>query len=266
MGKNILAWNIVRHAFVITFGNFNDALKASIVPFAILTAMLYVAAIAVGLPISAAPLTQINQDDVPGFLKFSVIAIPLYLFMFSWVAVTWHRFILCEEYPAIIPAIKDRPILPYIKRTLWLTLQMIVVMIPISLVVGLVMVIFFGQTSDISASSPSAVFPAILMGVLFSYFWFRWGISLPAVAVGKSITSAEAWRNTKMLAPTIFGVAAILSLLNVVVSVVLTEYLSGIAAVGFVLNLMFQWVTVMVGVSILTTLYGHVIEGRPLAD
>jgi hypothetical protein len=35
---------------------------------------------------------------------------------------------------------------------------------------------------------------------------------------------------------------------------------------GVLVDIFVQWLTLMVGVSILTTLYGHVIEGRPLID
>jgi hypothetical protein len=33
---------------------------------------------------------------------------------------------------------------------------------------------------------------------------------------------------------------------------------------GLIWQVVTQWVTVMVGASILTTLYGHYVEGRPL--
>ena len=57
------------------------------------------------------------------------------MFTFGWIAVTWHRYILLEEYPGVVPSISDRPIGTYIARMLMIVLQMSCVMIPLMFLV-----------------------------------------------------------------------------------------------------------------------------------
>ncbi len=259
-----MAWNIVRHAFVIVFGNLGNAIKASLVPFLILIGVLFVLAVLLGAPLYQDALAPIPDDQAAGLAIVGLISIPLYLFVFAWIAVTWHRFILLEEYPATVPAVSGRPIGAYIARTLMMMLQMIGVMIPLMLI----LVPLLGGLANPDAmtlTTTSGLIFALVVGIVLSFFWLRIGVSLPGVAVDKPMNSRQAWSETKPVWQTILGASVIMVVLNLLVSVAFSLLFTGIPLISYILSIIIQWVTMMIGVSVLTTIYGHVVEGRSLS-
>ncbi|EAR53063.1 membrane protein, putative [Oceanicola granulosus HTCC2516] len=259
---------IVRHAVLMVLNNFQDAIKASVAPILIGVAVVVGLSMALGTDLRlllAAASTPGGADTFdetallnPGSaLLILLVMLPLALFILGWVAVTWHRFILLEEYPDPVPAVSGRPIWPYVGKSVGLAVVLMLVFIPLSLVVGLVatpLVMlneFFG-----------AALAGILLGVVFSYFWLRWALILPAAAIGRPMSMGESWRITKPLSSDIVGVSLLLALLNFALSLVALPFGGGV--VGTVLALVVDWFTMMVGLSVLTTLFGHLVEKRAL--
>ena len=105
-----MAWNIIQHAFFIVFGNLKEALKASILPFIILVGIVMAFSALSGLPIVGEQLNVEAVDNLGSIGLFVILGLVSVMFVFGWVAVTWHRFILLEEYPTIIPSVSGRPI------------------------------------------------------------------------------------------------------------------------------------------------------------
>lgn len=262
-----VAWNIVQHAFKIVFGNLRYALRASIIPFLIMMVVLFVLAKLLGLPLYLDPTAAPPAGLEAAISVYTLVSIPFYLFIFGWIAVTWHRYILLEEYPRTVPEISNRPIGAYVGRTLMMILQLIVAMIPVFMVVMLIVGVLFGAQGPegLQLDNPSGFSFGIIVGTLMTYLWFRIGVSLPAVAIGKPMNSREAWQQTAPVWQTLLGVSAILALLNLAVTLVFSQVFAGIPIVSYVINVAIQWATMMIGVSVLTTIYGHVVEGRPLA-
>jgi len=208
-------------------------------------------------------LREGGQHQVPGsplaLLGFLIVLL-LVLFVSGWVAVSWHRFVLLEEYPALLPSLSDKPIWPYVGKTLLLAIVMLIVSIPLGFVLGFALVPFVSDPT--SAGAMIAGFGiGLILGTLLSWLWLRWGLILPATAVGRPLTMSESWNATKPLSGAIFTAVLILIALNLVVSLVIGLVL-GDNIVTAILGLIVNWISLMVGISILTTLYGHVIEGR----
>lgn len=264
-----MAFQIIRHAFAMIFNNFGQALRVSVGPYLILLAAVLGLGVALGSNQSFLELAAGNASaaDMTRFGDFAigVIAILiLALFISGWVAVSWHRFILLEEYTGLLPAVSGRPIWGYIGRTLLYGLLIMLVAFVLSMILALLLVPFAGGPAD----GPFVVglFVGFLLVACLSYIWFRVGIALPSVAVGKPIGMREAWRASAKLSGTIFWIVIIIAVVSVIAGIG-TQGLYGIHPVlGLAVDVFVQWLTLMVGVSILTTLYGHVIEGRPLID
>jgi hypothetical protein len=177
--------------------------------------------------------------------------------VFSWVAVTWHRFILLEEYPGPVPSLTGKPIGSYIWASIKLAIILILAAIPILLIVGLPM-------ASLVAISPLAgsLVGTLLVGGVLGYLWLRIALILPAAAIGETLTIGESWSATARVSGAIFGVAILVMVVNLIVN--LPSLLIGGGVASLVLSLIGQWFTAMLGVSILTTLYGHLVEGRDL--
>lgn len=262
-----MAWQIVKHAFTMIFNNFGQALRVSLVP-----SILLIAAWAILMTIAGVPMDYLDPSyngmagTEFGVMPFLLILVALAFTMFvaGWIAVSWHRFILREEYSGFVPATSGRPIWGYVGKSLLLGLLVGLAAIPVFFIVG---VLFSGALVGSGATSPVAVLlMGLLVGTVMGFLWFRMAICLPARALGEHMTFGEAWSTTAPLSGTIFGVTAIIVALNIGVSAILTILASGIPLLSAVFEIAVNWLSTMVGISVLTTLYGHLVEGRPLVD
>jgi hypothetical protein len=258
-----MGWNLVRHSFVLLFNNLGNALKVSVGPFLILIAFVFVLTLTLGFSFDqigpgAAMTRQLPAEAAGGAFLGILLFLLAALFVFAWVAVSWHRFVLLEEYPGLLPTIADRPIWPYIGRSILLALILVLIAIPVGFVFGLLVSPLMGNVTLL-------LLLTTLMGVFFTWIWLRLALLLPGTAVGKPISMGDAWSASGRLSGPIFQAAVILVALNVLVSFVFGTALGG-NIVGDILNLIVSWVTMMVGISMLTTLYGHLIEGRELPN
>lgn len=250
-----MALQLVKHAFWMIFNNLNEALRASAVPLLILLALNIVGGAFFAVTVDPAmPMT--NSGDMLSSLLIGLLLIVVTVFVFGWVAVTWHRFILREEYPGVIPVIADRPIWPYIWKSFLIGLIIALCLIPIMMVL----------TPIISTMGFGGILVAgFVAGLVLSYIWLRFAIVLPGTAVGAPLGIGKGWGITKPLSGSIFGVAVILGLINTVLTLVTTP-IAGIPIIGFLISSAGTWLTIMLGLSILTTLYGHLVEGRDLPN
>lgn len=245
---------LVLHSFRLLFRNFAEALKVSVAPL-ILAVLLGIAAFSVSgvTPAMIAMASFTGRMPPNGLLAILFIGAVM-IFTFSWIAVAWHRFVLLEEYPGYVPAVTDRPIWPYVWRTLGLGLLMFMVMTFLSIIVGMILPL---------TGQGAVGIVALIIGTVLTYVWLRSALILPAVAVGEELKLRDAWSVSAPRSRAIFGVALILVGLNLMVGMG-QQALIPPGAVAVVVSLAVGWVTLMVGTSILTTLYGHLVQNRPL--
>ncbi len=265
-----MAWQIIKHAFVLIFNNFNQAVKVSVAPMALLVVLglllLPLSGLTFDVLVSGILQGNIEMDANENMTVAQAFLVLLFavltLFVVGWIAVSWHRFILLEEYTNLLPAISGRPIWPYIGKSFFLGLTMVGISIPVMLLLG----VSLGQ---LLLSSEGSVFGEIIFGLLVTsiigFFWFRLAVCLPAIAVGKDMTYGEAWSNTAPVALIIFQVSVISAAFNNIAPMAANQLFSAVPGITFIFLIIVNWVTMMVGVSVLTTLYGHLVEGRALA-
>lgn len=261
---------IVMHAFRLVFRNIGDALKVSVGPYAIGIAIVaIVMTLLGGSPVAflTGDVSAMSTDPAmaAGQSFGSLIGGLVMLFVSSWVAVAWHRFVLLEEYPGLLPALSGRPVWPYVGRAVQLALLLIVIAIPVVIVVTLVVGSLFGDpgTDPGFGTGVLAVAFALVIATFFTWLSIRLGLVLPATALGRKLTFRESWRTSAPLSNAILVAILILVALNIAVSLVIGFVFRGTVVFG-ILDLVVNWVSLMVGLSILTTIYGHMVEGRPL--
>jgi hypothetical protein len=263
-----MAVQILRHAFSMIFGNLGQALRVSVGPYL----LLIFAAVACFAVIGFPAMSQLDATSAafdPEVLQgISILALPigiflivLGLFVFGWVAVSWHRFILLEEYAGKLPQVSGRPIWPYVGRSILYGFLIILIAMPLFSIFGLLAAPFASNPN-----SPLVIAILVIPSAILTFIWFRISLVLPSIAVGKPITMGQAWAASSGLASTILGVAFLLMLFNGIGGFVLGLVSKAAPIIGFVFDLGFQWLMLMVGISILTTFYGHLIEKRPLVD
>ena len=229
-------------------------LRVSVGPtlLGILAFFLIVAVLGVGF--GEAIETANPEEMPPGVALAALLGLVLFVFISAWVAVAWHRFILLEEYPGLLPALTGRPVWPYAGRSILLGLLLLALLIPAIIVVAVLAAALGGSPALDALLGLGAI-------MYFSYMSLRLGLVLPATAIGRPMGFRQSWMATEPYATAILGTSVIIVLINGAVPQVSALLPNPLRSM---LDLAAGWVTVMLGISVLTTLYGVIIERRDL--
>ena len=248
-------WQIFVHSIRQVFGNFEGALRVS--------GALYLVQIVVGLvfgggaAMSASDLMQ-NGPGAGFFLGLLVVVLIALLTGF-WIAVAWHRYVLLGEKPAVLPEFRGDRIWAYLLRSLGYGLILVVIGAIWGGIVGFIV-------GSVVGGSPilAMIFMAILIYLPILVIGFRMTCDLPATALGVDRPFMSGWAATAGQTGDLVGLAAVVVVFGLILQLG-GFYVFGHAGVLAVIwSLLASWVQMMVGVSILTTLYGHYIEKRAL--
>lgn len=243
---------IFLHSIGLVFHQLKNALRIS--------GVLYLVTFALGM-LSLLLFTQeLNSGGKP-VLSWQLALITLAAgVIFLWIAVGWHRFILIDEVPdRAVPDLRGDRMLAYLGRILQTSVLA-------GLVGGVFMLITFGVTVVTKSSSPALMLlPLAMICVLFLLF-YRLAPMLPGAAIGQPIGVRAAWEATRGATGTLILLAIISGLFMVVTDLPLELFkrIPGGIPLGFIWAAVAGWIKLMVGISILTTLYGVYVEKRPL--
>ena len=245
------AWAIFVHSIRQVFGNLPQALHVS--------GLLYLAQMAISVAIGVTPATlQPGAPMPPGEAFGALLAVIVMLVSTLWIAVAWHRFVLLGERPAgYIPAFSGARLGRYAGRSILIGLVVLAMALVIGLASGIVLFALLGQ-------SPLANLLAALAMIVPAFaVLYRLSASLPGLALDRQTAFADGWVATTGETETILILAFFTGLIGIVLGAPLS-----LMAQGSVFALLWElgagWVQLMVSASILTTLYGHYIEKRPL--
>ncbi|WP_050604625.1 hypothetical protein [Ruegeria sp. 6PALISEP08] len=255
----MLGWQIFLHSVRMVFGNLKQVLQITVGPALIATIIIVGVFLALGIPLEA---LEDNAGDLPpgatagsAFVFVVVLLAVMFVTMF-WIAVSWHRFILMEEYPTgIFPTFRFDRILAYFGRFLMLGILMVIAYIPMGLVAA--------------ALGESLAGLSIILVIVYTVFlvvcFYRLSIILPAAAIGDPISLSDAWNKTAGVGSAILLLLLVAFLFQVLVQLAFTV-LAIIPVLGVLLTVFFGTLVLpMINVSIFTTMYGVFIEKRELS-
>jgi len=252
---------IFSHSVRQVLGNLGIALRTSIGVFLALIAAGFI----FGL------LFALSGSPVLGFF----LGIGLLVFIIwgvSLIAVVWHRFILLEERPSgFIPTRPELRIWSYF----WYGVAIALIVLAVFLVLFFVARLFVDSEVILAAFDPEQVSLAprdialrFIVGIISSVIYLRLALMLPAVALNERFSLVESWQETKPFFGAVIVVSLALSLLNGVVMFGLGMalfFVAGSGALIFVVSVLilaFNWFYFMLNISILSTLYGHIVQKR----
>ncbi len=180
------------------------------------------------------------------------------LIAFVWIAVAWHRYVLLDEMPGgQVPEFNSSRLLSYAVYSLGIGLLAVIAAVVVGIVAGIVVAIV----------PPLAFLAALLALAAALIVGYRFAPLLPASAVGKPLTFRAAWEATKGANRNII-VLAVVSVVAAFIIDLPALIFSFAGPVGGFIALLWTlgtgWVKMLVGVSIVTTLYGHYVEGRAI--
>lgn len=249
--------NLFMHSVRLVLGDWRNALRVTGLLYLIYALPALILGLMAPQPKPGASASELAAA-MGSLAPVGIITTLLLAVVYVWLAVTWHRYILLNEQPSgQLPTFHRSEILAYAGNAILLVL----IMIAFSIVVGLVL----------SPLLLLGVVGAIIMPIVFLSLAlivdYRLGLVLPSRAIGQRLTFGESWAATKGQSGTILVLAIVSAVAAVVLSIpgMVLAFLPGI---GGILSLIWQiatgWVTLVVGVSILTTLYGVYIEKRSI--
>lgn len=209
--------------------------------------------VAPDVPTPPAPQTALS------FLVFGVIGLMGYALM----AILWHRHVLLNgaERPENLRP-DSRIFFGYIWRAIVVGFAQMVAAIPITLLIG----VMGSSIIQNNPTGPLATLLGLIGGIVFVWIAMRLSVVLPSAAIGRPMSMRESWNTTKPAAPALWGVAVLLSGLNMCVYMISATLLPETGTVPMLVQTVIYIFEGLVFVSILTTLYGHLVEGRSLGQ
>ncbi|EPX82451.1 hypothetical protein [Salipiger mucosus] len=241
-------WRIFLHSARMVIDNLGAALRVSMV--------LYLVQVASQLTFFVnAPMAGEQPTAVPEGLGLQLTLSIFALLASLWIAVAWHRYVLTGELPAgLLPRWHGSEIARYFGQSLLIGLVVILAALAAGVVIGLV------------ATAVPGFGGVLIFGLLglCSYLFFRLGLVLPAAALGRRMTIGESWAATRDDDGAVVTLAVLVIGVGLLVEVpALLDQDSG-SLIALVYRVVLNWFVTMIGVSVLTTLYGHFVEHRPV--
>lgn len=183
------------------------------------------------------------------------------LFGYALMAILWHRHVLLNSPD------RDQDISPpggiiaaYLWRAIIVAFVQLLAALPILFSLAAVAAVL-GAGSE--QGGPSIAFN-LLAGSAFVWVALRISITLPAAAMGKPMSIRQSWTVSAQLSGAALAIAALLSLFNIATSVIIFGLIPEPGSFALVLETCVFLLEGLLFVSVLTTLYGHLVEGRPL--
>ncbi|MCJ8140793.1 hypothetical protein [Falsirhodobacter halotolerans] len=255
ISRAMKSYRLFRHSLRQVTGNFSAAVRLSIpyVIFAVLGQLIVTA--------------HIDNGSEGGRYLQNIVSMSALIFGLA-LAVNWHRHILLEE-PAVATQWMGRRVWAYFLRSTQMFLVMLLLAAP--LLIWSYFAIYAWDNYDpeeLSVWDYLYLPAAAVMGLFLLVCWTRLSVMLPAAALGRGIGVREVWRHTGRASWAILGLwllsAVFFFLILMAVGMVIGLTPSHYVGVTFFLSLALDWFLTIFGISVLTTLYGHYIEGRPL--
>jgi hypothetical protein len=242
---------IFLHSIGLVFNQMGGALRISGVLY-----LIYVLVFLIALPLA----------DVDAKITWqSIVALFLTILIYIWIAVAWHRFILIDERPGgPVPLLNGERMLAYLGRTLQTA---IIVGAAAILGIGGSVFIFAFVTMIPTIGPIISLIGMLVVLALILLIGYRLAPLLPGAAIGRPVRIGEAWAATRGATGPILVVAIASALGAMVIDfpAQLLLHVQGGPMLSSAWLFVTNWVKLMVGVSILTTIYGVYVEKRVLA-
>ncbi|HIP24355.1 MAG TPA: hypothetical protein EYG79_12295 [Rhodobacteraceae bacterium] len=201
-----------------------------------------------------------------GLVLLLILVATVFLFWsVSLVAIVWHRYILLEEIPqGVIPYRADFRIGRYFWLGVGISLLAALVVGILSGILGMIFGPLFMNSMQGVASGAAGVgfLMGLLVGTIVAVLYLRMALVLPAVALDDRLTIGQAWEQTSGHTGAIIGLALALAFVNMVVPMVINLAFGESVWINLAFMGLYQWFYFMLGISILSTLYGHIVQKR----
>jgi len=259
-----MSFRILKHALGLIVENFPMAVRITLLPWLFMTFASYATNVVVYGDVLVLPGMEADPEQGIFTALLPIFNFVLTIAISIWIIVGWHRFILRNEISYVYwPEWRGDVTMDYFVRAFFVWLVLIILIVSYA-VLGATLLgedkfspMYFGG-SPISF----LVFTTGFSG-LFMYVSLRISLGLPAASVGDTMYIKESWIVTKPYNREIFAISIILALAYLPATLITLNYNDVLALVLLVQVL--GALHVLLSVTVLTTLYGVLKEGRELS-
>ncbi len=246
-----MTWKILLHSYRMIANNLSVVFRIALMPWLVVVSLIFMSNLVRFGHFIPQPLdVQSAQDLGVGYVIGAFLVVAIFISVYLWVIVAWHRFILLAETPnGYFANWHGRQNFDYFVKGILIMLILLIPMIAFVIVIA-----FFG-----------VVYWFLLLpifGVIFSFLYIRISLVLPAAALGVPMKIGESWAITKDASMTILRLAVLSVGLGIVMG--LFDQLIGDQGIMTFVALFLNAAIGLLSVSIITTLYGVLVEGREL--
>lgn len=234
---------------------------------------LFVIAPGAVLYLFAAALLFMSVDQAAGpeasnaIKSYPMLAAAVVVTCLAWMsfAILWHRHALLEgDQRAKVMRPGADVYGQYFKSTLVIFLIMFVLVLGGGIATGIAALVLNAAAGPMIGGFAS-------IGLLIAFFtglsWvlLRISLILPAAATGHDMGYQDSWDATRPVARDIFWTAVLLAIVNTVLQQLAIGLAGALPAYTLIFDTALAAIQGLVYVSVLSTLYGHLIQGRSLS-
>lgn len=154
------------------------------------------------MPLNAADVREMITQGKFAWGQFALFSL-MSAFLWLWIVVGWHRYILLNERPRLVPAFRFGRMLGYFGKSLLIAL----ILAPLGLILGF---IAGGIVSATALGSSNLIVILIVMGLVVylpvSTVGMRLVSMLPGAALQSDVPVFSGWEATRGATTTILGV------------------------------------------------------------
>jgi len=258
----VLAFSILRHSILQIVRQPVEVLRIFVLP---LSASFLIVKLT-GLAFTLSPF-YMQIAFMRGVIPWGRLALVMLVttLIFFWAAAAWHRFILLAERPrGFWPLVPWSAYLAFIRKGLLIGLLIFVIVVVASFAFGFIL----GFAAAFTKRPPGLVAMAVglCVSVPIIVLSLRIAVNLPGAAIQSGDRMGEIWNDMTDTFWTLLGLMiALIALRYMAGEALVFLHLTPLTTPGFILVAVLESVQAILSLSILTTLYGHLVEDRPLA-
>lgn len=243
----MLAFRLVFHAVRQLLGNPGATLRLSLVP-----GLLWLGFAAGPMLLVGTPQLRVQGGGVVPLVAAMLLALALYVAM----AVAWHRHILLGEPARLRGAGRGRQILAYLGR---------VGMVLLALIPAMAAAFLLLSVAVRSGSQPAWIAAvAFAINVMLNALILRLLTVLPGAALRHPRPWGAAWAATKGQASTFLLLGLATTGAQILMPYVIGLMASASVTLAVLVHAALSWLGALITLSLITTLWGHFVEGRAL--
>ena len=179
-----------------------------------------------------------------------------------WIAVAWHRYVLLSEEPtAVLPPFMGDKMGAYFLKALLIGIALLVMAMILGMVAGVIATPLFSMGAGVIG----LLVISLVVQVPLIFLGLRLAAALRGAVIGVVHGFLGGCEASKVDWVAMLELSVIMALAMWVLNLLGIFVFGRIPVIGTLWQLLIGWPVMMVGLSILTTLYGHYVQKRPLA-